>query len=63
MQVTRKQCTGTGPIKNQILLAKPKWEITKITNSQNTTEEMANRLDSYFQKGGHSATQTDLKVK
>ena len=25
-------------------------------------EQMANRVGSYFPKGGHSATQTELKV-
>ena len=32
----RKQRTGTGAIRRQIPLSKPKWEITKITNRQNT---------------------------
>ena len=26
------------------------------------TEQIANRVGSYFPKGGHSATQTELKV-
>ena len=36
VQVMRKQLTGTGAIRRQILLSKPKWEITKITKRQNT---------------------------
>ena len=39
---------------------KPKREITNITNTQNTKENiMVNRVSSYL-KGGHSATETEL---
>ena len=40
---------------------------TKMGNNLNKIdklqwEQMTNRVGSYFPKGGHSATQTDLKV-
>ena len=36
MKVTSMQLPGTGAIRTQVLPSKPKREITKITNSQNT---------------------------
>ena len=35
-KITRKQQTGTGEIKRQIRLSKPKWDIKIISNRQNT---------------------------
>ena len=35
-KIMRKQWTGTWAIRRQVPLSKPKWEITKITNRQNT---------------------------
>ena len=58
IRAMRKQLTGTGAIIRQIPLSKPKWEMTKITNRQNTMRTVG----SYIPKGGHSATQTELKV-
>ena len=54
------QRSGTKAIRTQIQQTKPKREITRITISQNTKEHMANRVSSYFPKGGHSETQTEL---
>ena len=57
------QRSGNEAIRTQIQPSKPKQEITKITNSHNTQREhMVNRVSSYFSKGGHSATQTTLKI-
>ena len=36
--------------------------VTKITNNQNKGKHVVNRVSSYFTKGGHSATQTDIFV-
>ena len=54
------QRSGTEAIRTQIQPSKPKREITNITNSQKQREHMVNRVSSYFPKGGHSATETDL---
>ena len=35
--------------------------ITKITNSQNTKRKYVQPSEQLFPKGGHSATQTELK--
>ena len=69
------QRSGTKAIRTQIQPSKPKQKITKITNSQNTKrtygksnenlsqrEHMVNQVSSCFPKGGHSATQTELKI-
>ena len=53
------QRPGTETIRTQIQPSKPKRQITKITNSQG--EHMVNLMSSPFSKGGHSATQTELK--
>ena len=37
VKVMRKQWTWTGAIRRRIPLSKPKWDINKITNRQNTT--------------------------
>ena len=37
-------------------------EITNITNSQIQIEHMVIRVSSYFPKGVHSATETELKI-
>ena len=56
------QRSGSEVIRTQIHPSKPKREITNITYSQNTKEHMVNRVSSYFPKGGHLATETELKV-
>ena len=56
------QRSGTETIRTQIQPSKPKREITNITNSKNTKEHMVNRVSSDFPKGGHSATETELKI-
>ena len=63
--VSRKQWTGTGAIRYQIPLSKPKLEILKIMLKIDKIqgEQMANQVGNYFPKGGHSTTQTELKVK
>ena len=38
--VRSKQRSGTGAIRTQIQPSNPKWEITNITNSQNTKENI-----------------------
>ena len=57
------QRSGTEAIRTQIQPSKPNpRERIKIANSQNTKKKhMVNRVSSYFPKGGHSATQTELK--
>ena len=62
LKVMRKQWTGTGAIRRQIPISKPKWKITKITNRHIQRKQMAKRVGSYFPKGGHQANQTELKV-
>ena len=52
----------TEAIRTQIQPSKPKREITNITNSEIQREHMFNRVSSYFPKGGHSATETELKI-
>ena len=57
------QRSGTEAIRTQIQHSKPKREIANITNSQNTKRTyMVNRMSSYFPKGRHSATETELKI-
>ena len=64
MKVRRMQSSGNEAIRTQIQPSKPKREKTNITNSQNTKikRNMVNRVSSYFPKGGHSATETELKI-
>ena len=52
------QRSGTEAIRYQIQPSKPKREI-QIVKIQR--EHMVNRVISYFPKGGHSATETELK--
>ena len=52
--------SGNGAIRTLSQPSKPKREITKIT-VKTQREHMVNRVSSYFPKGGHSATQTELK--
>ena len=55
----KKQWIGTGA--NPALKTKTgNKEIFQIDKIQ--WEQIANRADSYFRKGGHSATKTELKV-
>ena len=56
------QRSGTEAIRTKLQPSKPKREITNITNSQNTKRTYGNRVSSYFPKGGHSATETELKI-
>ena len=58
MEVKIMQRSGTEAIRTQLQLSKPKPEIANITNSQN----MVNRVSSFFPKGGHSATETELRI-
>ena len=51
------QRSGTEAIRTKIQPSKPKWEITYITNTQN----MVNRVSSYFPKGGHTAAENERK--
>ena len=63
LKVLEKQWTGTGAIKEQTPLLKPKRENKQILEIDKIQwEQIANRADSYFPKRGHSATQTKLKV-
>ena len=55
------QRPGTEAIRTQIQASKPKRE-TKIQIVKIQKEHMVNRVSSYFQKDGHSATQTELKL-
>ena len=56
------QRSGTEAIRTQIQPSKPKREITKITNNQNTKRIYGQPSEQYFPKGGNSATQTELKT-
>ena len=38
------------------------WEITKSKIDKIQWEQMANQVGSYFPKGGHTVTYTELKV-
>ena len=52
-----KQRPGTDTIITQIQPSKPKWEISKITNSiRIQSEQVVNQVSSYFPNGGHSIT-------
>ena len=55
------QRSGTEAIRTQIQPSKPKREVTKITNSQNTKRSYGQPSGGYFPKGGQSATQIELK--
>ena len=56
------QKPGNEAIRTQIQPSKPTREITKI-NSQNTKRTYGQpRVSSPFPRGGHSATQTELKL-
>ena len=60
-QLKRMQRPGNEAIRTQIHPSKPKREIIKITNSQNTKRTYG-QPRSYFPKTGHSATQPKLKI-
>ena len=54
-----RNCSNQSPT----LALKTKTEITNITNSQNIKRTyIVNQVSSYFQKGGYSATETELKI-
>ena len=56
------QRSGTEAIRTQIQPSKLKGRklILQIVKIQR--EHMVNRVSSYFQNGGHSATETELKM-
>ena len=58
------QRSGTEAIRTKIQTSKPKWEIAyiKIVKIQRDHNLKVNRMSSYFPKGGHSATETELKI-
>ena len=62
LKVKIMQKSGNEAIRNQIQHSKPKREITEIQIVKIQREHMTNRASSYFPKGGHSATQTKLKI-
>ena len=49
-KVKRKQCTGIGTRRTQILPSKPKREITKITNRHNTKRTFGHPSKQFFPK-------------
>ena len=56
------QRSGTEAIRTQIQPSKPKREITKIKNSQNTKRTYGQRSEQLLSKSGHSATQNRTKI-
>ena len=52
IKVKSMQRSGTEAIRTQIKPSKPKREVSKITNSQNT-KNMVNRVSSYFPNVGN----------
>ena len=59
--VIEKQCTGTGAIKSQIPLLKPKWEINKNTNRQKTMRTNGQPSVQLFPKRWSLNSQTRTK--
>ena len=55
------QRPGSEATRTQVQPSKPKREITKI-QIVIQREHMVNRMSSYFPKGGHSATPTEIKI-
>ena len=62
IKVKSMQRSGTKAIRTQIQPSKPKRKIINIINSQIERDHVVNRVSSYFPKGGHSATETELKI-
>ena len=62
MKEKRMQISGTESIRTQLQPSKLKRKklILQIVKIQR--EHMVNRVSSYFPKGGHSATKTELKI-
>ena len=56
------QKSGTEAIRTQSQPSKPRREIKKIINSQNTKRTYGLSSEQLFLKGGQSATQTELKI-
>ena len=56
------QRSGTKAIRTLIQHSKPKLEITNIAKIQIQREHIVNRVSIYFLTGGHSATETELKI-
>ena len=56
------QRSRTEAIRSQFQPSKPKREITNITISKNTKRTYGQPSEKLFPKGGHSATETELKI-
>ena len=63
LKVKSMQISETEAIRTHIQPSKQKREITNITNSQYTKRTYGQPRGSYFQKGGRSATETELKYE
>ena len=61
LKVKSMQRSGTEATRAQIQTSKPKRDITNITNKQNTKRTYGQPNEQLFPKGGHSATETELK--
>ena len=57
------QRSGTEAIRTQIQPSKPKWEINKITNSQNTKRTYGQQSEQLFPKRWQLSNPTELKIK
>ena len=55
------QKSGTEAIRTKIQPSKPKRATTNITNSHKTKRTYGQLSEQLFPKGGHSATETELK--
>ena len=56
-----RQRSGSEAIRTQIMPSKPKRKLTKIENSHYTKRTYGQSSEQLYPKGGHSATQTELK--
>ena len=61
-KVKSLQRSGTGAIRTKIQPSKPKREITRLQIVKIQREHMVNRVSSYIQKGGHSATESFIMI-
>ena len=62
-KIKNMQISGNETIRTQLQPSNATREITKITNSQNKKRTYGQPSEQYFPKGGHSATQTELKTQ
>ena len=62
MNVKSMQRTGTEASRIQIQPSNQKREKLLLQIIKIQKEQMVNRVSNYFPKGGHSATQTELKI-